>query len=304
MKRNNPIPILPVILSYGRPDRMHTYKTLRVFGWTGPIRILCSDDDPRLEEYRNRYPGEVLVFSKNEYRCKVDEGQNYTAAQGAPLYARRAIHDLVTPDMADVVWELDDDYSYIASVTNRDGQTYVSVLNKPSFSLDHILSKIAVFFKHTSAVRTLAFAQSGDFYSSALEGNMYFSRGVMHFQNRKAMNSFFFRTSDPPLPFAGTLNDDVNMYLDLTLRHPVPAFTYPLFIIVQGNTQQNRGGMTDIYRRDGTYVKSMHTVVRYPAAVRVKPLMSTRWHHSINWNRIQTKIISEKFKKNSHAKHS
>jgi len=284
---------------------MRTYKTLRVFGWTGPIRILCSDDDPQLEEYRNRYPGEVLVFSKNEYRSKVDEGQNYTAAQGAPLYARRAIHDLVTPDMADVVWELDDDYNRIASVTNRDGQAYVLVSKKLCFSLDHILSKIVVFFKHTPAVRTLAFAQSGDFYASVLEeNNAYFSRGVIHFQNRKAMNSFFYRTSDPPLPFAGTLNDDVNMYLDLALRHPVPAFTYPLFIIVQGSTQQNRGGMTDIYRRDGTYVKSMHTVIRYPAAVKVKPLKSTRWHHSINWNRIQTKIISEKFKKNSHAEPS
>jgi len=283
---------------------MHTYRTLRVFGWTGPIRILCSDDDPQLEEYRNRYPGEVLVFSKNEYRSKVDEGQNYTAAQGAPLYARRAIHDLVTPDMADVVWELDDDYYYITSVTNRDGQAYVSIINKLCFSLDYILSKIAVFFKHTPAVRMLAFAQAGDFYSSALENNIYFSRGVIHFQDRKAMNSFFYRTLDPPLPFAGTLNDDVNMYLDLALRHPVPVFTYPLFIIVQGVTQQNRGGMTDIYRRDGTFVKSMHTVIRYPAAVRVKPLKSTRWHHFINWNRIQTKIISEKFKKNSHAEPS
>lgn len=304
MKQNDPIPILPVILSYGRPDRLYTYKTLRRFGWTGPIRILCSDDDPRLEEYRNQYPNEVLVFSKNEYRSKVDEGQNYTAAQGAPLYARRAIHDLITPGMADVVWELDDDYFHIGTPSNSDGIVYMTFHHKPRFSLDHVLSSIVVFLKHTPAVRTLAFAQSGDFYSSTLTKNRYFSCGVMHFQNRKVMNSFFYRTSDPPLPFAGTLNDDVNMYLDLGLRHPMPVFTYPLFVIYQGETQQNHGGMTDIYRRDGTYIKSMHTVIRYPSAVKVKSLKSTRWHHTINWNKIQMKIISEKFKKNSHAKHS
>lgn len=301
MKQTSPVPLLPVILSYGRPDRLHTYKTLRSLGWTGPIRILCSDDDSRLEEYRNQYPGEVLVFSKNEYRSKVDEGQNYTAAQGAPLYARRAIHDLITPDMANVVLELDDDYNYINSPANSNGIVYTTFKHKPSFSLDFILNKIGIFIKNTPAVRALAFAQSGDFYSNPLEKNIYFSRGVMHFHHRKAMNSFFYRTSDPPLPFAGTLNDDVNMYLDLALRHPIPVFTYPLFVIVQGNTQQNRGGMTDIYRRDGTYVKSMHTVIRYPSAVKVHPLKSTRWHHFINWNRIQTKIISEKFKKNNHA---
>lgn len=303
MKQNNPIPLLPVILSYGRPDRLQTYKVLRGFGWTGPIRILCSDDDPRLEEYRSQYPDEVLVFSKNEYRSKVDEGQNYTAAQGAPLYARRAIHDLITPDTADVVLELDDDYYYINSPANSDGMVYTTFKYKPPFSLDFILNRIGIFIKNTPAVRALAFAQSGDFYSSPLGQNIYFSRGVMRFHNRKAMNSFFYRTSDPPLPFAGTLNDDVNMYLDLALRHSMPVFTYPLFVILQGGTQQNRGGMTDIYRRDGTYVKSMHTVIRYPSAVKVKPLKSTRWHHSINWNKIQTKIISEKFKKNSHAEY-
>lgn len=297
MKRNNSLTVLPVILSYGRPQKMYTYKTLRRQGWTGPVRILCSDDDPSLSVYREHYPGEVLVFSKDEYRSQVDEGQNYDSSQKAPLYARRAIHDLITPDMADLVWELDDDYAYIGAAANKDGFSYMMMGSCLPATLDYILSQVAVFMKNTPTVRTLAFAQTGDFYSSLLSDNMYCFRGALRFVRRKAMNSFFFRTTDPPLPFAGTLNDDVNMYLDLALRSPFVSFTYPLFCIKQQATQQNPGGMTDIYRRDGTFVKSMHTVIRYPAAVKVKALNSTRWHHNVDWDKIQVKIISEKFRK-------
>lgn len=297
MKRNNPPTVLPVILSYGRPQKVYTYKALRRQGWTGPVRILCSDDDPSLPVYREHYPGEVLIFSKDKYRSLVDEGQNYDSSQKAPLYARRAIHDLITPDTADLVWELDDDYTYIWAVANKAGYSYTMIGSYLPATLDYIVDQVAVFMKNTPAVRTLAFAQAGDFYSSLLSDNMYYSRGALRFTHRKAMNSFFFRTTDPPLPFAGTLNDDVNMYLDLALRSPFISLTYPLYVINQRVTQQNPGGMTDIYRRDGTFVKSMHTVIRYPAAVKVKALNSTRWHHSVDWNKIQVKIISEKLRK-------
>lgn len=297
MKRNNSLTVLPVILSYGRPQKVRTYKTLRRQGWTGPVRILCSDDDPSLPVYREHYPGEVLVFSKDEYRSQVDEGQNYDSSQKAPLYARRAIHDLITPDTADLVWELDDDYTYIWAVANKAGYSYTMLGSYLPATLDYIVDQVAVFMKNTPAVRTLAFAQTGDFYSSLLSDNIYYSRGALRFTHRKAMNSFFFRTTDPPLPFAGTLNDDVNMYLDLASRSPFISLTYPLYVINQRVTQQNQGGMTDIYRRDGTFVKSMHTVIRYPAAVKVKALKSTRWHHEVDWDKIQVKIISEKLRK-------
>ena len=38
------------ILTHGRADNVKTYKTLKRFGYTGTIYIICSDDDKQLDK--------------------------------------------------------------------------------------------------------------------------------------------------------------------------------------------------------------------------------------------------------------
>ena len=69
----------------------------------------------------------------------------------------------------------------------------------------------------------------------------------------------------------------------------------------QKQTQSNKGGMTDIYINQGTYVKSFYTVMMMPSSVKVglmgNSMETKRLHHIINWNNTVPKIIKESFKK-------
>ena len=69
--------------------------------------------------------------------------------------------------------------------------------------------------------------------------------------------------------------------------------------IVQTMTQQNSGGLTDIYLQNGTYVKSFYSVIHQPQAAKVAPMGGShkRIHHKISWNKCTPKILNEKWKK-------
>lgn len=64
------------ILSNGRADNVITVKTLRKYGYTGDIKIICDNLDPQLPEYQKNYPGMVEVFDKPAYAKKIDTGIN------------------------------------------------------------------------------------------------------------------------------------------------------------------------------------------------------------------------------------
>ena len=69
--------------------------------------------------------------------------------------------------------------------------------------------------------------------------------------------------------------------------------------IVQLQTQKNKGGMSELYLDDGTYVKSFYSVIGMPSAVRVEMMgdKHTRIHHKIKWENCVPKIINQKYKK-------
>ena len=54
------------ILTHGRPHKVHTYRTLKNYGYTGRVFIVIDDEDADGGEYRRIYGQDVLVFSKDE----------------------------------------------------------------------------------------------------------------------------------------------------------------------------------------------------------------------------------------------
>lgn len=68
--------------------------------------------------------------------------------------------------------------------------------------------------------------------------------------------------------------------------------------ITQKQTQKTKGGMTDIYINNGTYIKSFYSIICAPSCVKIRQLNSTqkRLHHSIDWNSTVPCIINEKYK--------
>lgn len=146
------------------------------------------------------------------------------------------------------------------------------------------------FLDDTGAL-TVALAQGGDFIGGVDNGN--FKRKLL----RKAMNSFFCRT-DRPYKFFGRINEDTTMYVRYgETGHLI--FTTMLFMLNQGQTQKNKGGLTEMYLDSGTFVKSFYSVMYSPSCVKVAAMgdKHMRMHHQVKWECCTPKILSYKYKK-------
>lgn len=63
--------------------------------------------------------------------------------------------------------------------------------------------------------------------------------------------------------------------------------------------EENEGGMTEVYKADGTYSKSFSSVVVCPSAVKLAMMggLNRRIHHNVDWKYVAPKIIDAKYKK-------
>lgn len=162
---------------------------------------------------------------------------------------------------------------------------------KTIHDLDAIFSSVWDFYLKINAA-SVALAQGGDFIGGGDAGNTESVKLL-----RKAMNSFFCST-DRPFNFTGRINEDVNTYT-MEAHRGVLFFTVNQVGLNQGQTQKNKGGMTEVYLDSGTYLKSFFSVICCPSAVKVRMMgaKQRRLHHAVAWNNCAPKIISERYRK-------
>jgi hypothetical protein len=139
---------------------------------------------------------------------------------------------------------------------------------------------------------SIALAQGGDYIGGSC--GMF---GKKVFLRRKVMNSFFCATKRP-FKFFGKINEDTTAYV----RHGEQGRLFGTINQVsleQGATQQNSGGLTDIYLNFGTYMKSFYSVMWSPSCVKCMMLRSSnpRIHHMVKWKNAVPKILDQKHKK-------
>ena len=271
------------ILTYGRPNNVKTYKTLKRFGYTGRIYLICSDDDKELQAYKENYNKEVLVFSKDKFKDSFDIADNFDKMDSV-IYARNACFD-IAKDLGIIYFlQLDDDYTDFSYRFNT-GRGYIN-------KLDSIFISLLNFYK-TIEAKSIAISQNGDWIGGK---DSAWAKDLS--LKRKCMNSFFCST-ERPFKFIGRMNDDVNTYVSLGSKGDV-FFTVPNVSLKQTDTQSNSGGVTEMYLKSGTYVKSFYTVMISPSSVTVGMLNTerSRLHHRISWNNTVPKILNEKYRKN------
>lgn len=272
------------ILSHGRPDNVITYGQLRRHGYTGKIFIIVDDEDKTIDQYKEKYGDQVIVFSKDQYQDKFDIMDNF-AGNKVIVYARNACYDIARTLKLDYFFEYEDDYT---SFQYRYVENF-ALKAKVVRNLDAIFDSMIKCLNETKA-HTIAFAQGGDFIGGAtsFENNTY---------KRKAMNSFVFKVNKDPsddIIFVGRMNDDVNTYL--TQGKVGKLFCQITAInLVQLATQSNSGGNTEAYKSFGTYVKSFYSVMAAPDCCNIDLMGRThkRIHHRISWNNAVPKILNE-----------
>lgn len=273
------------ILTHGRPDNVLTYKTLLKCGYSGKIYFVIDNEDTTIDKYIENFGHEnVKVFDKKIMADKIDEANNFDNRK-VIVHARNYCFELAEQLGYKYFIQLDDDYyEFIYKFSDSKGQVLAKDINK-------IFSLMFDFYKSTEAL-SICFAQTGDFIGGVDNG-----KGVYRFAKRKCMNSFFCST-DRKFNFLGSINEDVNSYTTLASRGGL-FLTIPVFAINQKDSQTQKSGMSDIYKLQGTYIKSFTTVLMQPSNVKVSMMNANhkRIHHSINWINTTPMIINEKYKK-------
>lgn len=273
------------ILCYGRPNNCDTLKTLVKTNYTGDYYLVLSSDDKTINQYIKLFGKEhIVVFNKDDadFDCMDTFGNRKCV-----VYARNMCFSLAKKLGYRYFLELDDDYTEIRFRFERNG----SLASRYCKDADELFTTMLDLLNSSTSIYSVALAQTGD-YIGGLGSSMIAGRTI-----RKCMNSFFCDTKKP-FTFTGTFNEDVNTYTSLQSKGPV-FLTIQCASINQRDTQQNAGGMVDIYNTFGTYVKSFYSVICCPSAVKIAIMGANhyRMHHNVHWDNCVPKIISGKYKK-------
>lgn len=273
------------ILTYGRADRVYTYETLKKQGYTGDIYLICSDDDKQLEEYKKRFGKKVIVFNKEDVQKSFDTGDNFSGDK-VVFFARNACWDIAKKLKLDGFCEFDDDYTDF-QIRKRQKNILLSLSIQ---NLDLFFEKTFEFLTKSGAT-SVALAQGGDYIGGVNSGT--YKKGI----SRKLMNVYFCMTNKP-FNFYGRLNEDTTTY---TYLGGLGYLFLTVFcaMCVQKETQSNAGGLTEIYRENGTYFKTFYSLMWRPDCVKISTMgeKHLRIHHKVLWNNAVPKIVKEEIKK-------
>ena len=281
------------ILSHGRADNVKTYSSLRQCGYTGKIYILIDDLDKTAAKYEELYGEEIIKFSKEDAKAYTDTC-DCIPQTNTVLFARNACFRVAKQLGIKVFWQLDDDYDSFGWTIDNQGRYATSGYDRNTKSLNDILASYRKFFESCKA-SAIAICQGGDLFGGKDSSYVHFARQQVF--TRKVMNSFMMAT-DRPVNFIGRMNDDVNTYVERGRRGSL-FITIPRLRLWQCETQKQDGGLTDMYKDFGTYMKSFYTVLVAPSCTRLCWMGRThkRIHHRIAWDNACPKIISEEHRK-------
>lgn len=273
-----------LILTHGRAENVMTVKTLRQCGYSGEIYIVIDDEDGQEDKYKEIYGDKVIQFNKKEAAKRTDV-MTPSRKRNAVVFARNECWKIAKSLGLKHFCVLDDDYKLFGIRYDENGKLKEKRIKR----FDDIAKMFCDFLDETGAI-TVCMAQGGDYIGGV---NGFFRKGL----TRKAMNVWFMRT-DRPFEYMGLTNEDTNMYVSLGGIGKL-MFTVTNVDVQQVQTQNNPGGLTDIYKQDGTYVKSFYSVMCRPDCVKVAEMGSShmRMHHNVEWKYCVPKIINEKWKK-------
>jgi len=275
------------ILSYDRPERVKTLKTLENHGYTGDWKIIVDHEDD-YESYSEEHGEDSVIFlNKDDALPDLDRANNFNN-RNCNVYARYLSFELAEELGYKYFLMLDDDYEYFQF---RFNERLEYACNKVE-DLDRYL-ELAIEYLDDAKLDTLCVAQGGDFI-----GGQHSSFAEAVDTKRKAMNTFLCST-ERQFDFRGTINEDVNTYVRAAQLGKI-FLTTNVFSVEQEDTQQDEGGLTEIYLDEGTYIKSFYTILYAPSCTSLMNLhdrAEPRIHHNVSWRNAVPKIIPEEYKK-------
>lgn len=270
------------ILTHGRPDNVITYKTLIDAKYSGKIYFIVDNEDKTLQKYIDNFGNTaVKIFDKKAIADEVDEGNNFDERRTI-THARNACFKIAKEIGVTYFLQLDDDYGQFKFRFEQEMGNKWKIKN-----IDPIFDLFINYYKSIAAL-SIAFSQGGDHIGGFTKTKL----------KRKCMNSFFCST-EREFQFIGAMNEDVNTYTTLGNRGNL-FLTFTSVQLDQLQTQSQTGGITDMYKKFGTYCKAFTTVMMHPGGSKVYILADRntgRIHHSIKWINTTPMILNENVRK-------
>ena len=270
------------ILCHEAPNDVKTVQTLEKAGNLYPWFIVVDSEDRELYNYEKIFGDKVLVFNKSWYANTTDV-MDQSKSLSSPVFARNACFDMAKYLGYRFFLVLDDD------VTNIRYK-----MKEKSLKITRITEVFTAFvsFLEKTPFTSIAFSQGGEHFNSKKKDKEW--KKTISF---KCMNSWFCQT-DKPIKFMARINDDITTYINY-FRKGHLFLTVMNILLDQYTTQQKDRGLTDVYRKLGTYQKSFYTTMVSPSCNRITylPTKNGRIHHRIISRRIIPRIIREKYKK-------
>ncbi len=273
------------ILTHGRPENVKTMESLRRHGYTGKVYLIIDNEDSTADRYFEKFGDIVIQFDKEAISKTFDQGDNFDDRRTI-TYARNASFEIARSLGLQYWIQFDDDYSrFILRFNEHHEFTFIKIKN-----LDKVFETLLRYYESIPAL-SIAMSQGGDFIGGFTNKKA----------KRKAMNSFICSV-DRPFQFVGRFNEDVNTYTTLGNRGAL-FLTIPMVVLQQGTTQASAGGITELYKTFGTYVKGFCSVMYSPSSVKVSMMNTThpRIHHAVSWVNTVPAIIREDVKKERNA---
>lgn len=273
------------IMSHKRANDVKTVKCLETGNYTGDWYIVIDDEDPDADIYFEKYGKRVLQFCKMDEFKETDVG-DLSDDRRCGVFARNAIQKFAKALGYSVHLQLDDDFDVISYRYIKNDR----LVSKKCTDLDSVFYAMADYLTSTS-ITNLSFGLSSYYLGGADSRN--FKDGMIP----KTMGSFMLKASDP-VKFIMHMNDDI-----ATSSHAWSQgrmfFTVMACQVNTPETQAQSGGMTDIYKDNGTYRKSFYSVMLNPSFVKIgqQGRKYFRIHHHISWDNCCPKILGEKWKK-------
>ncbi len=269
------------IISKGRPQ-CRTARTLEKIGYPGEWYIGCGDNDELLPDYiANWGESRVLVFDWAAQCAKTDTMDNFgferKASGAAP--ARNATAELSRARGERRHWQFDDDYTRFQWLDGRTGKRP----GADGLTLHRKMLQIAELADRCGL-------SNAGFCPASMEATK--ERAFM--PGRRVFNAHNLPSGGPLFEtWRGRLSDDLVNVIDV-YRHGGKELCCRWLSMELAETQSEAGGLTEMYKADGTVRKTCYAVMAAPSAVRLAERFR-RFHHRCDWDRLAPKLASDEY---------
>jgi len=268
------------IISKGRPW-CTTAQTLIKINYPGEWFIVCGTNDETIPEYQKTWGKErILIFDWHEEVKTTDTLDNFgfDKMPSGATPVRNAVRRISESRGEIRHWQFDDDYTRF-SKTNRDLTKNIKMTGK-EFEIE--LSRLASF-ANKGKLANVGFCLGHEAFPATAIVN--YSKRVFNAHNLPNDEKLFVK-------WRGRMNDDLINAIEVYQKGKIEMAFHWLNLTLK-ETQKEKGGLSDIYKNEGTVRKTAYVIMINPKGVRLS-IKFGRYHHAVSWQKIVPKLLHEK----------